>query len=61
MSRISPIPAAMLFSTKNCADIDLLKSPESRNLNNKLNITWHQCIFAVSTNEIKLIFELKIN
>ena len=39
MSRISPIPAAMLFSTKNCADRDSLKSPESRNLNNKLNIT----------------------
>lgn len=60
MSRISPIPAAMLFSPINCADRDSLKSPESRNLNNKLNITWHQYIFAVAPNEIKLICELKI-
>ena len=60
LSSLSPIPAIMLIFPKSFTDRELLKSPKCRNLNIKLNITWHQSFSIMSPNGLKLICELKI-
>ena len=57
---MSPILAIMLFSPKSCTDRELLKSPKCRNVNRKLDITWHQCISKIGPNRLMLICEMKI-
>ena len=57
---VSPIPTIMLFFPKSRTTRELLKSPKCRNLNIKLNITWHQYNSKMGQNGLKLICELKI-
>ena len=37
-----------------------LKKLESRNLNRKINITWHQSISKIGPNGVKLIYKTQI-
>ena len=50
---MSHISAIILFSPKSCSDRELLNVPKCKDLNKKLNISWHQSISKTGTNGFK--------